>query len=131
MFKKDCWFLELHLQTSTNMTEELENLPSVDPPPFYAPFLWPFLYVYKGIRLPDRIRVPKPISLSHLGVLDTIFAFVASVRSFLLAYAIVYWLHDEKNPYPAWSKGKKPRYFCQLCMLINNFISNILYKGYC
>ena len=87
------------------MTEKLETLPSVDPPPLYAPFLWPFLYVYKGVCLPDKIRVPQPISLSHLGVLDTIFAFVASLRSFLLAYLIVYYLHGDENPYPAWGKG--------------------------
>ena len=69
------------------------------------PLLWPFLYVYKGIGAPDNVKVPKPISLSHLGVVDTIFAFVASARSFLLAYAIVYWLHDKNNPYPAWGEG--------------------------
>ena len=81
------------------------DLPTVNPPAFYAPLLWPFLYVYEGIRSPDKLRVAKPISMSHLGLSDNILSFVASLRSFLMAYAVVYWLHDEENPYPAWGKG--------------------------
>ena len=82
-----------------------ENIPLASKPAFYTPLFWPFLYVFEGIRLPDKLRVPKPISLSHLGVFDTILSMVASLRSFLMAYAVVYWLHDDNNPYPAWGKG--------------------------
>merc|ERR1719151_83027 len=43
--------------------------------------------------------------MSHMGFYDNILSFVASLRSFLMAYAVVNWLHDEENPYPAWGKG--------------------------
>ena len=87
------------------MGEQVETLPTVNPPAFYTPLLWPFLYVYEGVRLPEKIKVPNLISKSHLDLFDTVFSFVASIRSFLMAYAVVYWLHDESNPYPAWGKG--------------------------
>ena len=89
------------------MADDDKNIPSVNPPPFYTPMLWPFLYVYEAIRLPDKIRVPKPITLGHLGLVDNILSFVASLRSFLMAYAVVYWLYDENNPYPAWGQGEQ------------------------
>ena len=88
------------------MEKEDENVPLSSKPSFYTPLFWPFAYVFEGIRLPDKLRVPKPISLSHLGVFDTILSFSASLRSFLMAYAVVYWLHDENNPYPAWGQGR-------------------------
>ena len=86
---------------------QVENLPTVKPPAFYTPLLWPFLYVYEGIRVPEKIKVPNLISKSHLYLFDTVFSFVASIRSFLMAYAVIYWLHDDNNPYPAWGKGNK------------------------
>ena len=67
-------------------TGAVDDLPTVNPPAFYAPLLWPFLYVYEGIRSPDKLRVAKPISMSHLGLFDNILSFVASLRSFLMAY---------------------------------------------
>ena len=81
------------------------DLPMVNPPALYAPLLWPFLYVYEGIRSPDKLRVAKPISTSHLGLVENVLSFVASLRSFLMAYAVIYWLHDEESPYPAWGRG--------------------------
>ena len=82
-----------------------DELPMVNPPAVYAPLLWPFLYVYEGIRSPDKLRVAKPISTSHLGLVENVLSFVASLRSFLMAYAVIYWLHDEESPYPAWGRG--------------------------
>ena len=84
------------------------ELPMVNPPALYAPLLWPFLYVYEGIRSPDKLRVAKPISTSHLGLVENVLSFVASLRSFLMAYAVIYWLHDEESPYPAWGRGAFP-----------------------
>ena len=81
------------------------DLPMVNPPALYAPLLWPFLYVYEGIRSPDKLRVAKPISASHLGLVENVLSCVASLRSFLMAYAVIYWLHDEESPYPAWGRG--------------------------
>ena len=89
----------------SRMAHQVENLPTVNPPPIYTPLLWPFLYVYEGIRAPEKIKVPNLISKSHLDLFDNVFSFVASIRSFLMAYAVVYWLHGDNNPYPAWGKG--------------------------
>ena len=90
-----------------NMANQAENLPLPNPPSFYAPLLWPFSYVLALIRCPEKVTVPKLDSLSGpLPLFDTIFSFVASLRSFLLAYAVVYVLHDENSPYPAWGRGK-------------------------
>ena len=90
-----------------SMAKQDENLPLTNPPSFYAPLLWPFSYVIEAIRSPDKIIVPKLVSLSSLPLFETLFSFTASLRSFLLAYTIVYVLHDENNPYPAWGRGKK------------------------
>ena len=89
------------------MAEEVANLPTVNPPAFYTPFLWPFLYVYEAVRQPEKIKVPSLIAKGNLDMFDTVFSFVASIRSFLMAYAVVYWLHDDSNPYPAWGRGSR------------------------
>ena len=96
------------------MENQDENAPLPNKPSFYVPLLWPFSYVFEGIRLPDKSRAPKPISLSSLPLFETIFSFAASLRSFLLAYAIVYVIHDENNPYPAWGRGKKLGFMLQI-----------------
>ena len=97
------------------------ELPMVNPPALYAPLLWPFLYVYEGIRSPDKLRVAKPISTSHLGLVENVLSCVASLRSFLMAYAVIYWLHDEESPYPAWGRGAFPisLYKCTQYLLIS------------
>jgi len=105
------------------MGEQVETLPTVNPPAFYTPLLWPFLYVYEGVRLPEKIKVPNLISKSHLDLFDTVFSFVASIRSFLMAYAVVYWLHDESNPYPAWGRGASLSLDWILPMLVRNVLS--------
>ena len=109
------------------MAEQDDTANVVSPPAFYTPMFWPFLYVYKGIRLPENIGVPKPVSMSHLGFWDNILSFVASLRSFLMAYAVVYWLHDENNPYPAWGKGECYIVFGHRNIELFNFIYLCLY----
>ena len=96
------------------MEKQDEDVPLAKKPPFYAPLLWPFSYVNDGIRQPDKIKVPKPIAHSSLGPWDTKFSLAGSLRSFLLAYAVVYVLHDENNPYPAWGRGKKLGFMLQI-----------------
>ena len=59
------------------MGEQVETLPTVNPPAFYTPLLWPFLYVYEGVRLPEKIKVPDLISKSHL---DLFFSILISGR---------------------------------------------------
>lgn len=100
-------------------TGATDDLPTVNPPAFYAPLLWPFLYVYEGIRSPDKLRVAKPISMSHMGLFDNILSFVASLRSFLMATAVVYWLHNDEDPYPAWGRGVLLHSRCIQCLLIS------------
>jgi len=107
----------------TIATGASDDLPMVNPPAFYAPLLWPFLYVYEGIRSPDKLRVAKPISMSHMGFYDNILSFVASLRSFLMAYAVVNWLHDEENPYPAWGKGETLHLNWIVPILIRNVLA--------
>ena len=87
------------------MADGAQDLPTVAPPSFYAPLLWPFLYVYEAVRSPEKLRVARPRPDQYLGFFDNVLACVASLRSFLMAYAVVYWLHGKENPYPAWGKG--------------------------
>jgi len=102
---------------------EHEQVSTVEPPGVYAPLMWPFLYVYKGIQLPEKIRVPKPVSLAHLGLADNALAMVASFRSFAMAYAAIYWMHDEANPYPAFGRAQTLQLDWILPMLLRNVLS--------
>ena len=86
-------------------TENEKAIPVVKAPPVYTPLLWPFGNVWEVIKQPSQVRVRSPVSLATLGIVDHCFALVASFRSFLVAYAIVYWLHDDDSPYPAWERG--------------------------
>ena len=76
-----------------------------NPPPFYSPLFWPFLNVWEIIKQSKNVRATAPKSLATLGFVDHSFAMVSSLRSFLLAYAIIYWSYDDVNPYPAWGRG--------------------------
>ena len=78
----------------------------VQPPPVYAPLLWPMLNIWEVVKQCSDVRVKAPKSLATLGLIDHSFALVASFRSFLLAYIIIYWFYDDENPYPAWGRGK-------------------------
>ena len=89
---------------TTNMDDAKSEF--VQSPPVYAPLLWPMLNVWEVTKQGSNVRVKAPKSLATLGLIDHSFALVASFRSFLLAYIIIYWFYDDENPYPAWGRGK-------------------------
>ena len=89
---------------TTNMDDAKSEF--VQPPPVYAPLLWPMLNIWEVAKQCSNVRVKAPKSLATLGLIDHSFALVASFRSFLLAYIIIYWFYDDENPYPAWGRGK-------------------------
>ena len=97
--------LKFIMSPNPENTENKKEIPVVKAPPFYSPLLWPFANIWEVIKQPSEVRVRSPVSLSTLVVVDHCFALVASFRSFLVAYAIVYWLHDDESPYPAWERG--------------------------
>ena len=78
----------------------------VKPPPVYAPLLWPMLNIWEVVKQGSDVRVKAPRSLATLGLIDHSFTLVASFRSFLLSYIIIYCFHNDENPYPAWGRGK-------------------------
>ena len=88
---------------TTNMDDATSEF--VQPPPVYAPLLWPMLNIWEVVKQCSDVRVKAPKSLATLGLIDHSFALVASFRSFLLAYIIIYWFYDDENPYPAWGRG--------------------------
>ena len=89
---------------TTNMNDAKSEF--VQPPPVYAPLLWPMLNIWEVTKQGSNVRVKAPKSLATLGLIDHSFALVASFRSFLLAYIIIHWFYDDDNPYPAWGRGK-------------------------
>ena len=89
---------------TTNMDDAKSEF--VQLPPVYAPLLWPMLNIWEVTKQGSNVRVKAPKSLAILGVIDHSFALVASFRSFLLAYIIIYWFYDDESPYPAWGRGK-------------------------
>ena len=89
---------------ATNMDDAKSKF--VQPPPVYAPLLWPMLNIWEVVKQCSDVRVKAPKSLATLGLIDHSFALVASFRSFLLAYIIIYWFYDDESPYPAWGRGK-------------------------
>ena len=89
---------------TTNMDDAKSEF--VQPPPVYAPLLWPMLNIWEVTKQGSNVRVKSPKSLATLGLIDHSFALVASFRSFLLAYIIIYCFYDDENPYPAWGRGK-------------------------
>ena len=89
---------------TTNMDDAKSEF--VQLPPVYAPLLWPMLNIWEVTKQGSNVRVKAPKSLATLGLIAHSFALVASFRSFLLAYIIIYWFYDDESPYPAWGRGK-------------------------
>ena len=81
------------------------NIPEVSKPHFYTPLLWPVQHVLEAIRQPEKISVSPLVSMRTCNFVDHVTGCFASIRSFLIAYVVVYWLYDEENPYPAWGRG--------------------------
>ena len=81
------------------------KIPEVSNPPFYHPLLWPVKNVWEVISQPENIKVPRLVSMRTYDLVDHITGFISSIRSFLVAYAVVYWIYDEETPYPAWGRG--------------------------
>ena len=90
---------------TTNMDDAKSEF--FQPPPVYAPLLWPMLNIWEVVKQCSDVRVKAPKSLATLGLIDHSFALVASFRSFLLAYIIIFWFYDDEHQYPAWGRGKK------------------------
>lgn len=95
-----------HRMSAETTIMEDTKVETVKPPPVYAPLLWPMLNIWEVAKQCSNVRVKAPRSLATLGLIDHSFAFVASFRSFSLAYIIIYWFYDDENPYPAWERGK-------------------------
>ena len=64
--------------------------PEVSKPPFYAPLTWPFQNVFEFISQPDDVKVPPPVSMRTFDLMDHVTGCISSLRSFAIAYAIVY-----------------------------------------
>merc|ERR1711992_337953 len=47
-----------------------------------------------------------------------------------MAYAVVYWLHDDSNPYPAWGRGATLQINWILPMLIRNVLACWIICGF-
>ena len=85
--------------------KEDQGIPEANKPPFYFPLTWPFQNVFEVITQPEKLKVPAPVSMRTFDFIDHVTGFISSLRSFIIAYAVVYWMYDEKSPYPAWGRG--------------------------
>ena len=80
-----------------------------------------------GSIKPDELAC-QPFVLS--SPLDTLLACAAGLRNFVLAYATVFLLHNDKNPYPAFGPARELDLGWMVPIVVRNTIATWVICGF-
>ena len=65
-----------------------------------------------------------------MGLIDIATAAIAGFRNFVLAYACIYMLYDEENPYPAFGPAKELKLSWMIPIIIRDLIATAVICGF-
>ena len=65
-----------------------------------------------------------------MGLIDIATAAIAGFRNFVLAYACIYMLYDEENPYPAFGPAKELKLSWMMPIIIRDLIATAVICGF-
>ena len=101
-------------------------------PSWYQPAIWPLGNIASAMLKPkdEKPAPPKAVSWMLFNPYDMVIALSAGLRSFGLAYATIYFLHDEKNPYPAFGGANELRMEWMWPIILRNTIATLVICGF-
>ena len=96
------------------------------------PVIWPLGNIATTVsrkkdEKPDELAC-QPFVLS--SPLDTLLACAAGLRNFVLAYATVFLLHNDKNPYPAFGPARELDLGWMVPIVVRNTIATWVICGF-
>jgi len=72
----------------------------------------------------------NPSTKPFMGLIDVATATIAGFRNFVLAYACIYMLYDDENPYPAFGPAKELKLSWMMPIIIRDLIATAVICGF-
>lgn len=78
----------------------------------------------------EKPAPPKAVSWMLFNPYDIVIALSAGLRSFGLAYATIYFLHDSEKPYPAFGGASELKFDWMWPIVLRNTIATLVICGF-
>jgi len=100
--------------------------------PWYMPAIWPIGNITATLLKPpgDKPVQPKAKPFIIFDPFDMVLACVAGLRNFCLAYVVIFMLHDDANPYPAFGAARVFDLSWVMPIVVRNTLATLAICGF-